>query len=112
MDEIAPRDLKAKLDAGERVLLLDVREVEENERVRIDAPGASLIPMGQLEDREADLVDYFADDSAAKVVYCRSGRRSAIAIEWLELQGITGLKNLRGGINAYAEEADPSLEPY
>lgn len=111
MPQIEPVELKKLLSAGKSICLIDVRQPEEYGRVSIQ--GAVLIPLMELDSRLEEvrlLISKKPYD--AVVIYCRSGGRSEKAITWLESQGIANLRNLRGGINAYAMEADQSLEPY
>ena len=108
--EIQPVELKKLLDENKKVILIDVRQPEEFDLVKIE--GSQLVPLDALPERLEEIKDILAQESDERVVYCRSGGRSQTAIEWLEQQGLAGLKNLRGGVNAYAEEADTSLEPY
>lgn len=111
VEEIQPLELRSLLeDQQHKLLLIDVREPDENQRVRI-GDSSWLIPMASVEG-ELDAIRSKSGDADTTVVYCRSGGRSEMAIRWLEQAGISGLKNLRGGINAYAKEADTSLEPY
>lgn len=103
--EVGPRELADRLQRGEQVRLIDVREPHELQISRI--PGAKLIPLGSLAAQMHEL------DSADEIVlFCKSGSRSARALELLAGAGFRKLKNLRGGINAWAEEVDPSLPIY
>ena len=107
---IEPKDLYDVLqDKGSELYLLDVREPDEHQRVKIEA--STLVPLQQVPSRLEE-IRLAAASARVAVVYCRSGGRSETAIRWLEEQGVVGLRNLRGGINAYAKEADTSLEPY
>ena len=110
MQEIEPLALRQLIDAKTPLMLLDVRQPEEHAHVRL--PDSTLIPVMELPERIAEIQALLAASPAEVVVYCRSGQRSQLAIEYLSGQGIKGLKNLRGGINAYAKEADTSLSPY
>ena len=105
--EITARELKVRLDAGDDLAILDVREVQEFEFCRL--AGARLIPLGELAGRLAEL-----DSTREMVVHCRTGKRSAQAIELLEQAGFSGsrLWNLKGGIHAWADEVDPSIPKY
>lgn len=103
--EIEPAELSRRIAAGERPQLLDVREPHELEISRID--GADLIPLGQLAARLPEL-----DSAREMVVFCKSGTRSARALELLAGAGFRKVKNLRGGINAWAEQIDPRLPQY
>ncbi len=103
--EISPTELKAKLDAGENIFVLDVREPHEFDICRID--GTTLIPLGQLPSRVSELNS--ADDI---VVHCKSGMRSAKAVDFLQQAGFAKVKNLAGGILAWSDEVDPSVPKY
>ena len=100
--EITVRELS---EQREDVLLVDVREPHELDIARID--GVTLIPLGQLPDRFEEI-----DREADVVVMCRSGKRSAFATRFLLGQGFPRVRNLRGGILAWADEIDPSLQKY
>jgi adenylyltransferase/sulfurtransferase len=103
---IQPRELAAQLQQPDRPFLLDVREPFEAEIATI--PGTSeLIPLGELSGR----VDEINAD-AEIVVYCRSGNRSSQAVHMLRAAGFTNVRNLQGGINAWAETVDPSMTQY
>ncbi len=103
--EIAPVDLKKLIDTnGKKLNLLDVREPYEADISNLE--GSQLIPLGQLMDRVSEL-----DSSKDYIVYCRSGARSAKAILQLQKMGFKKLKNLRGGINAWAD-VDPTVAKY
>ena len=103
--DIEVRQLAGKLQQGENIHLLDVREPHELEISRLD--GADLIPLGQLAARLSEL-----DSADEMVVFCKSGTRSARALELLASAGFRKVKNLKGGINAWAQEVDPSLPIY
>ncbi|MBB6052221.1 molybdopterin-synthase adenylyltransferase MoeB [Armatimonas rosea] len=105
MREITPTELKAKLDRGDDFLLIDVREPNEFELCRI--PTAQLIPLGTIPQRMGEL-----DPDAEIVVQCRSGKRSADALMFLQANGFTNLTNLKGGILAWADEVDPTITKY
>ncbi|MDX1934831.1 MAG: molybdopterin-synthase adenylyltransferase MoeB [Capsulimonadales bacterium] len=105
MREITPIELKAKLDRGDDFLLIDVREPYEWEIARI--PGATLIPLGTIADRAGEL-----DPNAEIVLQCRSGKRSATALETLQQKGFKNLLNLKGGILAWADDVDPTVQKY
>jgi molybdopterin/thiamine biosynthesis adenylyltransferase/rhodanese-related sulfurtransferase len=103
--EITPRELNRKLRNGSQVMLLDVREPNEWNIAHLE--GALLIPQGDLLARMNEL-----DSTREIVVYCRSGARSARAVQLLRDAGFRRLKNLRGGIHAWAQEVDPSMPEY
>jgi sulfur-carrier protein adenylyltransferase/sulfurtransferase len=103
--EIEPEDLKKLIDAnGRKLNIIDVREPYEYDISRL--PGSKLIPLGTLMDHVNEL-----DSSQEYIVHCRSGARSAKAIRQLQAIGFKKLKNLRGGINAFAD-VDPSIPKY
>jgi len=104
MQEITVQDLKEKKDKGEDFQLIDVREDFEYEMSNL---GGTLIPLGGIL-IESDKIDR----TKPVVVMCRSGKRSAAAIMQLEQQGFTNLVNLKGGILAWADEIDPTLNVY
>ncbi|MFL6468731.1 MAG: rhodanese-like domain-containing protein [Pyrinomonadaceae bacterium] len=105
VEEISAAELKELLDTGE-VQLIDVRQPEEFAFARID--GAKLIPLGELMSRMKEI-----DPSRLTVFQCKSGVRSARAVEFLQQAGFTGsLKNLRGGITAWSNEVDPKVPKY
>ena len=97
--------LKAELDSGANPILLDVREPDELDISRLD--GVTLIPMGEIPDRYTEL-----DPNSDIVLVCRSGSRSAKVMAFLDEMGFTRLRNLDGGMNAWATEIDPSLPVY
>jgi adenylyltransferase/sulfurtransferase len=101
---LSVRDLKKRLDAGEPIFLLDVREPHEAE---ISSMGGMLIPKDVVRQRLNEI-----PHEGAVVVHCRSGIRSATVVRWLEDEGYTNAINLAGGINAWAREVDPNLMVY
>jgi sulfur-carrier protein adenylyltransferase/sulfurtransferase len=105
--EITVEELKAKIDAGAPIYLLDVREPHEYQIARI--PGATLIPLGQLGARYGELPPASAGKEV--IVMCRSGARSAKAVAQLKELGIEG-KNLQGGVLAWSDRIDPTQPKY
>ncbi len=103
--EIGAKELAERLRNGERIRLIDVREPHELEISRI--PGAQNIPLGDFASRMSEL-----DSSEEIVLFCKSGTRSARALELLLSAGFRRVKHLKGGINAWAREVDPSLPVY
>lgn len=95
--DINVQELKAKLQAGEEFVLIDVREPWENEEFNV---GGQLIPLGNLMNQIWELEDY--KDSEV-VLYCRSGNRSGMAQALLQAQGFSNVRNLTGGMNAWQE---------
>jgi len=104
-DEIAPRELKAKLDRGEPVVLLDVRDPDEISVSKI--AGAREVPLAELEARLGEL-----DKQSDVVAYCLSGSRSGRAARQLRAAGFLRVKNLSGGIKAWVDQVDSSLPRY
>lgn len=98
------RQLKERLDAGDRPFLLDVRNPDEH--AFADLGGSALIPLHEIANRADEL-----DPEAEIVVYCRSGARSGIATEMLRQRGFNAT-NLEGGILAWSHEVDPSVPTY
>jgi len=103
--DISARELAARIRDGAKIRLIDVRE--PHERSISSLPGEELIPLGQLASRLHEL-----DSTQEMVLFCKSGSRSTRALEILVSAGFKRVKNLRGGINAWAREVDPSLPIY
>ena len=102
-ENITVSDLKARLDAGDSPVLLDVREPWEFDLARID--GSKLIPMSELGERFTEL-----DPGAETVVICHHGNRSAYVAQALKRAGFENVLNLEGGLDAYSfvDESVPS----
>ncbi len=105
--QIHPRTVKAKLDAGEPVVLIDCREPEEYAICHL--PGSTLIPLGELA-RRADEVD--AGEGATVVVYCHHGVRSVSGAFILANAGVANVASMSGGIDAWSVLIDPSVPRY
>ncbi|RTQ49343.1 rhodanese [Hymenobacter gummosus] len=106
MPELTPEQLRARLDAGEALQLIDVRQPEEFEYCRIE--GSQLIPLGELA-RRADEIR--ADQPV--VLICHHGVRSMQALAYLQHRhDLTNLLNLRGGIHAWSVRVDPAVPVY
>jgi rhodanese-related sulfurtransferase len=103
--ELTPVELKQRLDRGEKVLLVDVREPWEFDVCRIE--GAKLIPMGQIP---ASLQSLDVDDDV--ICYCHHGMRSLDVAVWLRNQGVAAAKSLAGGIDRWSREIDPQVPRY
>jgi adenylyltransferase/sulfurtransferase len=101
---ISVEELKRRKDAGEDVFVLDVREPHEYQICNIQG---YLIPLNDLPKRVHEL-----DSSREIVAHCRSGVRSAKAVEFLRQSGFTKIRNLTGGILAWADKIDPSMPKY
>jgi adenylyltransferase/sulfurtransferase len=106
LEEITATELKRRLDRGDDIQIIDVREPHEYEIARI--PGTKLIPLGQVVNRLNEI-----DPSRDVVCHCKGGVRSAKAIEALNKAGFPGrLINLKGGITAWSNEVDPTVPKY
>jgi rhodanese-related sulfurtransferase len=103
--EITPADVKARLDQGEKLILIDVREAWEYALCRIE--GAKLVPLGALAANLNTLPD--VDEV---ICYCHHGMRSLDAATWLRFQGIERAKSLAGGIERWSVEVDPKVPRY
>ncbi len=101
--EITVQELKARRDAGDAPFLLDVREVNEYQAANLDG---ALIPLGQLPFRLHELEEHREEPV---VVLCRSGARSAQAVQLLRERGFEQAVNLKGGIHAWSDQIDPSV---
>jgi adenylyltransferase/sulfurtransferase len=105
--ELAPSDLRGRMDRGEALLLVDVREPFEAEIACIG--GARLMPLGSLEARLAEIAEW---RERPVVVHCHHGPRSRAACEILLANGFAQVENLTGGIDAWAVAVDPALARY
>jgi adenylyltransferase/sulfurtransferase len=103
--EITPVELKRRLDAGEALTVLDVREPWECEIARL--PGSINIPLDELPRRLGEL-----DAHATTIVMCKAGGRSRRAAQFLAGAGFDQAVNLAGGIDAWARDIDPELPTY
>jgi len=99
MENITVEQLKARMDAGEKINLIDVREPHENAEFKI---GGTLLPLGQIATMQVDSIEDLKDEEV--VVYCRSGNRSGQACQVLSMLGFKNLKNLTGGMLAWQEK--------
>jgi len=102
--DMTPEELKQRLDAGDDLFVLDVREPHEYQICNI---GGHLIPLNELPKRVGEL-----DASREIVVHCKMGGRSAKAVDFLKQSGFTRVHNLAGGINAWADRVDRSMPKY
>ena len=106
MADITPNELKQRIDNGDDIQIVDVRE--DNEVAIGTIPNSIHIPLGQILMRMNEL-----DQSKETIVHCKMGGRSARAIDALQRSGYTGkLLNLRGGIIAWSNDVDPSVPKY
>ncbi len=104
--EITPAEVKRRLDAGEPMRLIDVREPYENQIARIEP--SRLIPMNTVPRHLAEL----DDDGPAYVIFCHHGVRSLNVANWLRQQGIENCQSLAGGIEQWSLEIDPAVPRY
>jgi rhodanese-related sulfurtransferase len=98
MQAITVEEIKARLDAGESLHLLDVREPAEHAEFNI---GGTLLPLGRIRNMETDDIDSWKDQEV--ICYCRSGNRSGQACMILETAGFTNVRNLTGGMLTWQE---------
>jgi rhodanese-related sulfurtransferase len=103
--EITPTNVKARLDRGDKLVLIDVREPWEHQLCRIE--GAKLIPLGTLAASSQTLPD--VDEV---ICYCHHGMRSLDAAAWLRVQGIEKAKSLAGGIERWSIDVDSKVPRY
>jgi rhodanese-related sulfurtransferase len=93
MENITAEELRSRLQTGEEVHLVDVREPDEHIEFNI---GGILLPLGKIQGMETDEIDAFRNQEL--IFYCRSGNRSLQACLYLEMMGFTNVKNLAGGM--------------
>ena len=106
MPEITATELKQRLDNGDNIQIVDVREAHELDIAKM--PGTIHIPLGQVINRMSEI-----DPNRETVLHCKMGGRSARAIAALKQAGFTGhLINLKGGIIAWSNDVDPSVPKY
>lgn len=98
MQTITVQELKRRIDAGENIHLVDVRETNENAAFNI---GGTLLPLGEIRNMQTDPIDDWKEDEV--IVYCRSGNRSGQAAMILEQMGFKNVINLTGGMLAWLE---------
>ena len=99
MQNITPEQLKARLDAGEKINIVDVREPHENAEFNI---GGVLVPLGRIQRMDVEELEKFKAEEV--IVYCRSGNRSGQACMILDTMGFENTKNLSGGMLAWREK--------
>ena len=99
MTTISVEQLKARLDAGEQLHIVDVREPHENAAFNI---GGTLVPLGKIQGMQLEEIEDLKNDEV--IVYCRSGNRSGQACMILEAAGFTNVKNLTGGMLDWQEK--------
>ena len=99
MENITVEEVKRRMDAGEELHLVDVRESFENADFNI---GGTLLPLGQIQAMQTDDIDDLKNKEV--ILYCRSGNRSGQAAMFLEMMGFENTKNLVGGMLAWQEK--------
>ena len=106
VSEISATELKQRLDRGDDIQIIDVREADEVAIAKL--PNSNHIPLGQVINRMGEI-----DSNRETVVHCKMGGRSARAIDALKRSGFSGsLINLKGGITAWSNEVDPTVPKY
>ena len=105
--EISARELKSRIDRGDAVTIIDVRERHEWDIANLEPYGSRLIPLGELPTRLAEV-----NVAGEVIVHCKSGLRSAKALQQLRAAGLRRVWNLRGGILAWSDEVDPAVPRY
>ena len=104
--EISPAEVKRRLDAGENLRLIDVREPMEHQIARIE--GAQLVPMRTIPAVLPDL----EGEQKPIVVFCHHGMRSLQVVAWLREQGVTATSSMSGGIDRWSLEVDSGVPRY
>jgi rhodanese-related sulfurtransferase len=107
LPELTATELKQRLDNGDALCIIDIREPFEWDIGNLEQYGAVLLPMGQLAAQLEEL-----DPHQETVVYCHTGRRSTFVVQQLRAAGFVRVWNLRGGIAAWGREVDPSMPEY
>ncbi len=105
--EITATELNERLDGGQPLTLVDVRKPFEREIADLPEVGQHRIPVDEIEERADEL-----DPEANLIFYCRSGARSERAARELRERGFQKVFNLKGGVLAWREEVDPSVQAY
>ncbi len=106
--EATPADVKRRIDAGERLFLIDVRQPEEYQLTRIE--GAELLPLNSIPAAIQELEA--KSDEGTLVVFCHHGMRSLNVTNWLRGQGILACQSMSGGIDQWSTDIDPSVPRY
>lgn len=99
MQNITVDEVKKRMDAGEKINLVDVREPYENAEFNI---GGTLLPLGQIQSMQVDAIDELKEEEI--IFYCRSGNRSGQACMFLDMMGFKNTKNLVGGMLGWQEK--------
>ena len=99
MTTITPEEVKERLDKGEKLHLIDVREPYENDEFNI---GGKLLPLGEIQAMQLEDIEDLKNEEV--ILYCRSGNRSGIAARFLDQVGFKNTKNLTGGMLAWRDK--------
>jgi rhodanese-related sulfurtransferase len=99
MTNITPEEVKQRLDAGEKLNLVDVREPHENAEFNI---GGKLIPIGKIQNQQIEEIEDLKNEEV--ILYCRSGNRSGVSAFILDQLGFTNTKNLVGGMLSWQQK--------
>ena len=99
MQNISVEEVKRRLDAGENLNIIDVREPNEYAEFNI---GAKLIPLGKIQTMQIDEIEHLKEEEI--IIHCRSGQRSMVACIFLDTLGFKNTKNLAGGVLAWQEK--------
>lgn len=99
MQNISVQELKARMDAGEKINLIDVREPHEYAEFNL---GGQLIPLGKIQTMQIDEIEDLKEEEV--IIHCRSGQRSMMACMFLDTLGFKNTKNLAGGVLAWQEK--------
>ena len=106
--EVTPGEVKRRLDAGERLFLIDVRQPEEHKAAHI--PGAELVPMNTVPAAVQHLES--KADEGTLIVFCHHGMRSLNVVNWLRGQGIGTCQSMSGGIDLWSQQIDTTIPRY
>jgi rhodanese-related sulfurtransferase len=104
--EVSPAEVKARIDSGEAVRLIDVRELQEHRICRIE--GSELIPMNSIPQHLQEL----DGDGPALIVFCHHGVRSLSVVDWLRRQGVENCQSMAGGIDLWSLTIDSGVPRY
>jgi rhodanese-related sulfurtransferase len=99
MQNISVEELKSRIDAGEKINLIDVREPQEYAEFNL---GGKLIPLGKIQTMQIDEIEDLKEEEV--IIHCRSGQRSMVACMFLDTLGFKDTKNLAGGVLAWQEK--------
>ena len=106
--EVTPKDVRARIDAGEPIFLIDVRRPDEYQITRIE--GAEFIPMDTAP-QQLGRLEGLADQGTL-IVFCHHGMRSASVVNWLRGQGVEVCQSMSGGIDQWSMDVDPAVPRY